>query len=507
MISEDLYVAQTQQGNGDGLSSANAKAITFFNSSGNWGSGAGKISAGDTVHFVSTITTAAAVQASGTSGNYITLLFESGSKFSSSAWASSGAINGGQHDYIIVDGGSNGIIENTDNGANLGSKVDSTMVDFTSANHCIVKNLLIRNVYVRTRGTDQNDYGSGVRNKATGTVKGFTDFRVNSCTITEAYIGINLTYGTDGVTNVEVDHNEAYNCNWGGRLSDDASGATADSVTIHDNYFHDWTNWDDTSSNNFHHNGFYCWAESGGTLLAITEYNNILGPNYSIGSPNHSTSGLFLSGGITGPVLIYNNLFLEGVGDGPADGLITILPYGSASATLRVYSNTFYGNGGNTGTDGIGVDLSFEGGTGGVGTSIDLKDNLCQGVATFISRFSKGSSVMTADYNLGYNLQAGQEYSDSSNGSSDFKTFSQWKALGYDAHGLNSNPTLSVSYIPQTGSPAINSAISLSSYFTVDKNGVSRGLTWDIGAFESSSYYSSSSVSGNFGFRGSGTLK
>lgn len=42
---ESIYIAQTSQGTGDGTSAANARAVSWFNSSGNWGSGTGKISA------------------------------------------------------------------------------------------------------------------------------------------------------------------------------------------------------------------------------------------------------------------------------------------------------------------------------------------------------------------------------------------------------------------------------------------------------------------------------
>src|ERR1700719_4748051 len=46
----DVFVAQNAQGAGDGSSCVNAKAASFFNASGNWGSGSNQIGAGTTVH-------------------------------------------------------------------------------------------------------------------------------------------------------------------------------------------------------------------------------------------------------------------------------------------------------------------------------------------------------------------------------------------------------------------------------------------------------------------------
>jgi hypothetical protein len=71
---ESLYVTETGAGAQNGLSLATAWSAANFNTSGNWGSGAGKISAGDTVYLSGVFTTRLTVLGSGSSSsNRITL--------------------------------------------------------------------------------------------------------------------------------------------------------------------------------------------------------------------------------------------------------------------------------------------------------------------------------------------------------------------------------------------------------------------------------------------------
>src|SRR5438132_776393 len=81
--------------------------------------------AGTIVHLCGTFTgtlnsTMLTAQGSGASGNPVTLLFETNANFTSPAWNSpNGAINIGGRNFITIDGGTNGIIQNTANGTNL----------------------------------------------------------------------------------------------------------------------------------------------------------------------------------------------------------------------------------------------------------------------------------------------------------------------------------------------------------------------------------------------------
>ena len=68
---ENIYISQS--GTGAGASCSNPRSASWFNTSGNWGSGAGQINGGDTVYLCGTITSDLTMQGSGSSGNVITI--------------------------------------------------------------------------------------------------------------------------------------------------------------------------------------------------------------------------------------------------------------------------------------------------------------------------------------------------------------------------------------------------------------------------------------------------
>ena len=118
----------------------------------------------------------------------------------SPAWPNSGAISLGTNSYITVDGGSNGIIENTANGDKLANQVDSTGIQGTPALHLTVQNLTVANMYVRVANSGvSNGYGSSVSNTNSDS-GGLTGFTVTNCILHDAYIGIGSDYGAGGAT-------------------------------------------------------------------------------------------------------------------------------------------------------------------------------------------------------------------------------------------------------------------------------------------------------------------
>jgi hypothetical protein len=158
----DFYIAQSQAGGNTGADCANAHAVSWFNTSGNWANPkqAGKVGPGDTAHLCGTLTDTLTIQASGSAGSLITILFESGAKMSKPAWGTttSGAIYASGKNYIVVDGGTNGIIENTDNGTGLGNQIDSYFIYVTgNPSQWEIKNLTLANMYLRTEGAEDNE--------------------------------------------------------------------------------------------------------------------------------------------------------------------------------------------------------------------------------------------------------------------------------------------------------------------------------------------------------------
>src|SRR5438132_7973031 len=167
---KDIYVGQTSAGSDSGADCSNTHSIGWANTAGNWGAGGSQISPGDTVHLCGTFTSTLAPPGSGTSGNPVTFLFESGAKFSKAAWGTgaSAAIWINTQSYLTIDGGTNGLIECTDNGTALGQQVDADGIDsqFASAMdaHLTVKNLKVWKLYQRTSGstTDHSRHSNGI---------------------------------------------------------------------------------------------------------------------------------------------------------------------------------------------------------------------------------------------------------------------------------------------------------------------------------------------------------
>jgi hypothetical protein len=488
---ENIFVAQTALGGDTGVDAADAHSVAWFNTPSNWSSPtkiAGEIGPGDTVCLVGTITTGLVLQAGGTipagaGTGYITILFESGAVMTSPAWPNpdnaTGAItvpNPGNVGlgYIIIDGGSNGIIENTNNGTNLSTQLNSLGVAMQDTHDSIVRNLTIQNLYVRPGpNADQNDCGIGV--KIFGSNPTANDL-VTNCIFHDEFEGCNFNYGV-GWTNFEYSHSVAYNCNWGGNAGDTSSTASLTGLLVHDNNFHDFANWDDNSGNNQnHHNGFYGWAVVGGMLRNASYYNNTVGPNFGV----HATSGIYGSGDIGG-IKIYNNLFLEGsASDGPNDGLVyLVLNLGTTGTGYYVFNNTFVGQG-------VGTAINFSGGYGPSQTIFEVKNNLASNLATFIAVYDNVQSTLISDYNLLSNLNPTQILTTSVDDTARFSTFAQWQQLGYDAHSSTLTANLNGSFVPQNPSGAIDTGTDLSAFFTTDQIGVSRpqGQGWDIGAFE-----------------------
>ncbi len=231
---QDIYIAQTAQGTDTGADGANAHAVTWFNTSGNWANPKvlNKIGPGDTVHLCGTITVQLTVQGSGSSGSPVSVFFENGAKFSAPTWpAGSGAINVSNKNYITIDGGTNGMVEATDNGTPSvfgGIKAFQNNIYglyLYGVNFVTVKNLTIRNIYDRLAGSSDPYesvgyciYLSGTSNNVTldknalsyafegimGVLNNSTNITASNNTITDTSVGINIAPGDINVTGSNV---------------------------------------------------------------------------------------------------------------------------------------------------------------------------------------------------------------------------------------------------------------------------------------------------------------
>lgn len=470
---EDLYIAQSSAGSADGSSCANAFAVTFFNTAGNWGAGAGKISPGDTVHGCGTITSKLLFQASGTTGNPITFLFESGAKMSAATWgtgATGEAISfqgNAAASFLTINGGTNGLIEATDNGSSptFGHQDDDGAIFFTSCSNCIVHDLIVSNIYVKNT-TDSQGGGDAIH------IQQGDNVEIYNVTVHDSELCVTVDF-TGAHSNVKIHNNTISRCNWGIKSSDGAASATLSGLQIYSNDISDAVNWDDLSSNSFHHNYVILFTTNNSVQIVSPQIYS----NYFHGNPGvHMTANIFLDveNGTMSTAQIFNNVFFTSAtgGNSPANGMAAPgcntgggCMAGEASV---VYNNLFY----------------YEANVGGrclqTGTSTNVtdKNNIYLNCGAVFSI----SGTLTSDYNdfFGFTTFDGTA-----------TTLAAWRtACSCDAHSISTDPMLT-NFRPGSGSPVIGAGINLTSLgitaLDSDKAGVMRpgSAAWDLAAYQS----------------------
>lgn len=260
----DIYISQTGAGTKDGSSCANAQIYTFFNNSGNWGTGK-PIVPGTTVHLCGTISgpnplsgTGGGGQGiltfhgSGASGSPITVLFESGASLQANYFGadSSAAILTHGFSWITINGGTNGFMQDTANGSDLANHQSSLAIDFAGCSNCEFKNLTIENLYVyKPFATITSITGNGTTATATcanscgmsaGAVVSISDETPSSCNAS----GVTVS----SATTTTVSYPSACTSGGAGQLADTFtfvhdgcffSVGSQSNVLIHDNVLHD----------------------------------------------------------------------------------------------------------------------------------------------------------------------------------------------------------------------------------------------------------------------------
>jgi hypothetical protein len=468
----DFYVAQNLVGSDTGADCANAHAVTWFNTSGNWANPkvSGKIGPGDTAHLCGTITSALSTRANGNSGLPITILFETNAKISLPA---SNCLNI-SNAYITVDGGTNGIIENNANGTGLTYQLPTKGIVFTGASNLEVKHLTIQNLYVHTSvndsaidgGTTGAFYANGHGSNISIHNNNFHD----SCWI------YNDQGASAGATGLYFYNNNMYNYDHGMAIT--GATTTFSNVNIYNNHFGTTENWD-TSVNKYHHDGIHIYFPSDRAIDNVNIYNNLFDGNWGI----NNTAHLFFEGDYNHVnteamtnFTLYNNVFIQYTGNTLNNGFIS-----GGGPNWRWYNNTFLGAGiVNSSCVRIGhADIIF-------------KNNIVSGCTTLISVASGGTFKNGGlDNNLYANVIPGGNSPFVYAGTNE-SSFSNWKnATGQDGSSsqvsstyLNNDGTL------QLNSTAIGAGLDLISLgilaLNFDKMGISRpqGSAWDIGAYE-----------------------
>ncbi len=348
MHASDIFIAQNASGANSGSSCADAHAYTFFNDSGNWGSGGGEIGPGTTVHLCGTFTggagsTMLTAQGSGASGSPVIVLFENGADLTSPDWSgSTGAINLNGQSWIIVDGGQtcgyvqqsdvpcNGTIENTANGTGLANATTSVGVYAAGTSNVTIRNLNIVNLYVHKSVNDQ-----GVDQSNINAIKAYPP--ASNLTINNNFIH-DCGWCLNGYGNNLVEHhNDIFNSDH--PINAGVNSGSYSNITHHDNHIHDMANWD-TNSNAYHHDGIYDWGETGGSISGIYIYNNRFD-----GDPGHNLTAWIFQDGQLNNVYDFNNVMKVPLGRIMNGGSIEVTGLGcSGCGNFYLLNNTVIDN-------------------------------------------------------------------------------------------------------------------------------------------------------------------
>ncbi len=472
----DIYLAQNAAGSGNGASCSSAYAVSWFNNSGNWGSGTAKIGPGTTVHLCGTINAPSGAdsflrfQGSGTSGNPITLLWETGAIVQSPVFsAAHGGIDLNGKSWVVLNGGTNGIIQNTANGTNLSNRSASTLVG-NFGNNTTIENLSMLNVYVHTNGDGNGDSSYGMY------IRGASNTHIGpNNTMTQGDVCL-LFIWDGGESNLVIDGNHFSGCNQDIEMGTANNGTTSfTNVTVSNNDATNWVNWDEPG-NGYHHNFFHPFTNRAGSSLVGNLY--IYGNNVHGDIGQHSTSFIFIennnggTGGSMGTWYIFNNLFhkTNHVGTG-GSGLVAVL-----SDNGFLLNNTFLDD--DTSSNSY---VAFH----PYGRGWTAENNIYKQNGYFVTA---DQSPITANSNVYYSPGQSQPWAYVRSYAS---SISAWRsACGCDAASVTTNPNLNSDMTLASGSPAIGFGMNLTNLgiaaLDKDKAGKTRPSTgaWDAGAYQ-----------------------
>lgn len=476
----DYYIAQNVVGVDTGADCSNAHSSSWFNTSGSWGAAAGQIKAGDTVHLCGTYTGTAGqmgltFQGSGTSGSPITLKFESGAQMTSPYWGNenAGAINASSRSYIVIDGGTNGVIQNTANGTNLTYHLGSNGVYLNNCTYSEVKNLTIRNIYVNAGSSSGATDTGGLNTAGIHFMGNATGSSADGNVISSVRGGIRFEPDCAcDASNANIYNNTISDMAWGIQFASGNAATTMSNVKIYNNTITNWTNWQ-YPTGSYHTDGMILYnGLTAATPLFVSVYNNYIYGDLGVGSP---TAFIYCTTKTT--CTIFNNLLIN-TGN-PIYGIIWL---GSTSGNHQIYNNTIIGHA--SGDNAITVT----GGAGSLGTTT-IKNNIGIDVSLGVHLYNTTADIAASDYNVWQNFSNAAP----SMGVNDtWVTYSQWQGYGLDTHSSVANPNLDGTWHLQTGSSAIGAGANLSSLSTgntaglyADKAGKVRSSTgaWDIGAY------------------------
>lgn len=469
---ETLYIGQSSAGAGDGTSCANQRAISFFNTAGNWGVGANKISAGDTVYLCGTITTAMTVQGAGSAGNIITISPAPAQTTTIDATGLTDAIfNFSGQDYVTLDGLTGDKVAGDTNYTlvftNLAETSGNTYGVYSGSGSSNIKVLHVKFVWTSTSGSSDNTSGVYLANTGGG-----ANIEIAYCWVTgtsapnKHAMGLTSWTGAGNgtsFTSASLIHHNQVEFLWHDGIRTDSNSS------VYNNYVKE-------IGGSGHSDGIICQS---GKYCQI--YNNTL----ENGAELYMDHSILSS--TQGPTRIYNNVSWNS-GGGAGFG-VEIISGGGASITddVVIANNTFCNS------------ASGIRGSGGTITNLVIMNNIfCAPSQNYQNITGSGgitfgyASDTAFDYNA-YGL-GGPQSPDIHNVSGVISTLAELQALSpaRETNGRTGTVTFVNSgtgdfHLSGSDTVARGNGVDLTStysYLTTDKDGNTRSGAWDLGAYE-----------------------
>lgn len=471
----NIYI--TEAGSPTGNCTSNVQTPSFFNNSANWGSGSNQIGPGTTVLICGTFTGSAGdteftFQGSGASGSPITLKFDTGAVLTSPAWSSQGAISCSNKQFIVVDGGTDGLITNTANGTSLSYRQASGGVQGNSCYNSTVKNLSVSHIYMNEGSSSSASDTNGANTYDIQFNSTSTNNIVAGNRVSSAKTAISIAADPGDGSNVQIYGNMISDMDWGINVGGGDTTTTVNNLSVHNNTITNWTNWQ-FPTNSYHQDGIIIYNQgnpSAGITAAI--YNNYVYGDLGVGSP---TGFIFCTSYST--CTIFNNLLVN-----TGHPIYGIMWLGSAGATeaksMYVYNNTIVGL-----SQDSGITLAITG-------QATIENNIVVGVHDGIHDYGNlTTDVAISNYNVWQNSSGGAPAMATDDSTS--INYSSWQTDGFDGASSTADPKLDGSYHLGAGSSAAGLGANLTSLNNSDLNKDMSGngrpssstIKWDAGVY------------------------
>jgi len=492
-----IYVSQGGSGNQSGEGGcSNAHSLSWLSSGGNWGSGTGEVAPGTTVELCGTFTEPVETKGNGSPGQPITIAFMTDAKLAEPSCPGSGCLNvANNSEYITVDGGTNGVIENTNRGTHKQKSEAATVGIYAEGcKHCSFENLEVADLYV----AEQGDATSNTEIRGIVVTGGeIEDIAINNDVLHD--IGWAIVVSLSGKSShVDVENDVLYHDSHGVAMTAGSSGSSlGPAIVAHDHFYADGV-WSAAPGTN-HMDALHCYSGGAGVHWSggLFVYDN----TFTMEGEYGVTADAYVEG-TTGPECgnstsnfwEFNNV-MTGKGAGPLfalnNGLLS--PY---SGEDHIFNNTLIGN-----KTSEGVCLPLGGVPSSTSANVRYENNIATTCQTLINVERAKLASGGLDYNLYANAGTANEAFVCDGAGYYSSEFSAYKSCtGQESHSiatsdakLNMTETAGVLGKPEAGSEAIGHGVNLTSLcgqtpeeaLCENINGEPRPATgaWNIGAY------------------------